>query len=279
MSSQDYLHGYAPEEQRRLVAQAEHWRHALIPVGLAYEPGDRVLEIGCGAGAVLAVLAETFPGIRLAGIDREESQIAFARAHLESRGIDGADLRVGDARELPWEDGAFDRVFVMWVLEHVPGTGRGQEAPGPLPLLREALRVMRPGGTIALTETDYATFLAFPSTAELELLARAQYEHFAACGDPIAGRRQGNYLVRAGFEEVVDTLPGFHYFQDGSGRLQAHVEYIAGFLEPALERMAARLDCALARLRKGIRDMRAVADHPDGAMMQLVHRAHARRPG
>ena len=82
-----YLHGYSPEEQRRLVEQAEYWRETLILPDLPYRPGERLLDVGCGAGAVLGVIAAAHPGLRLAGIDREAAQIAAAGRHLESLGV------------------------------------------------------------------------------------------------------------------------------------------------------------------------------------------------
>ena len=54
-----YLHGYSPEEQARLVEQAEYWRERLILPDLPYLAGDRLLDVGCGAGAVLGVIALT----------------------------------------------------------------------------------------------------------------------------------------------------------------------------------------------------------------------------
>jgi len=66
-----YVHGYATPEQERLVMQAEHWRHDLIADGTALPPGTRRLEIGCGVGAVLAVLGQEFPGSDLTGVDIE----------------------------------------------------------------------------------------------------------------------------------------------------------------------------------------------------------------
>jgi cyclopropane fatty-acyl-phospholipid synthase-like methyltransferase len=68
MASRGYVHGYGTPEQERLVEQAEHWRHRLIRDGTQLEPGMRVLELGCGVGAVLAVLGQEFPGVRLTGV-------------------------------------------------------------------------------------------------------------------------------------------------------------------------------------------------------------------
>src|SRR6266498_5931049 len=75
----DYVHGYGTREQQRLVEQAEHWRYRLIADGTTLKPGTRLLEVGCGVGAVLAVLGQEFPGIRLHGVDIEAKQLDFAR--------------------------------------------------------------------------------------------------------------------------------------------------------------------------------------------------------
>ena len=139
------------------------------------------------------------------------------------------------------------------------------------------MRSLPPGGTIVCTETDYSTFLISPSTAAFEALARAQYDWFAAYGDPIAGRRLGALLTHVGFSEVRTTIPGFHFFNDGSDRLRAHVEYVRGFLEPALEEMAARLDLDLGLLRRGLNDFVRLPTLPLGAATQIAHRAFGQR--
>ena len=68
---------------------------------------DATMEVGCGAGAVLGILGQAFPGITLAGVDIEERQLESARAHLSELGLT-ADLRRADALELPYEGASFD---------------------------------------------------------------------------------------------------------------------------------------------------------------------------
>lgn len=268
MTGTDYLHGFSTDEQRRLVEQAEYWCERLIPHGLAYEPGDRVLELGCGAGAALAVLGETFRDVSLAGIDLEPRQIEFARRHLAARGFSGADVRVGDAARLPWEDGSVDRVFVMWFLEHLAD---------PLPVLREAHRVLRPGGTISLTETDYTSFRVVPPSEDFDALARAQRQHYALHGAVDIGRRLGPLLVAAGFDDVRNGPVGFHFFAgDGSDELRRYTEYTVAHLELGVPAMVRALGVDEEPLRRGLELLRRLPDDPRGSMTQIVYRAHAR---
>jgi ubiquinone/menaquinone biosynthesis C-methylase UbiE len=81
--------------------QLPTYEAALHHTGL--ERGWRVLDVGCGAGSFLHLVAER--GAAPYGIDASESLIAFARTRLPE-----ADLRVGEMQELPWDDGSFDLV-------------------------------------------------------------------------------------------------------------------------------------------------------------------------
>src|SRR5688572_17204840 len=137
-----YVHGYASDEQERLLEQAEHWRDELILSGTALAAGTRLLEVGCGVGAVLGILGEAFPGVVLTGVDIEERQVETARAHLIRLGLT-ADLRRADATELPFADESFDHVWMMWFLEHVAE---------PVSVLREARRVLVPRGALTAIE-------------------------------------------------------------------------------------------------------------------------------
>ncbi len=103
--------------------------HQALDVG----PGDRVLDLACGAG--LAVELAGVRGAACAGIDASERLVAVAR----DRSPD-ADLRVGDMHDLPWVDGAFDVVTSF----------RGIWGTTPDAVV-EARRVLRPGGRIGLT--------------------------------------------------------------------------------------------------------------------------------
>ena len=119
---------------------AEHWgsladpaRHAIADA-LELRPGMRLLDIGCGSGDFCALALAR--GAQVSGIDVAPAMVEIARERAA-----GADLRVGAMEHLPWEDGAFDAVT---------GFNSLQFAADPVDALREWVRVVRPGGKLAI---------------------------------------------------------------------------------------------------------------------------------
>jgi SAM-dependent methyltransferase len=105
---------------------------ALGRVGL--ESGQRVLDIGCGVGAFLRLVATR--GGEPHGIDASEALVAFARTRLPD-----ADLRVGEMEALPWDDDTFDLVT---------GFNSFFFANDMVAALREAGRVAKPGAKVVI---------------------------------------------------------------------------------------------------------------------------------
>jgi ubiquinone/menaquinone biosynthesis C-methylase UbiE len=213
-----YVHGYATPEQERLLEQAEHWRHRLICDGTELEPGTRLLEVGCGVGAVLAVLGQEYPGVVLSGVDIEPKQLDFARVHLGRSGVD-ATLVDANGLALPFEDESFDHVWMMWFLEHLAD---------PTAALREARRVLVEGGAITAIEVDYSTCHAEPSTPAIEALFRTMVQGMAAAGWSDAGTRLPGWLREAGFRDVDEGERVF-LFRDKDFETQAN--YAADVME------------------------------------------------
>jgi len=108
--------------------------------------GARVLEIGCGGGVATQRLA-TLAGVsHVTGLD--PSPVFLARAREAMKDQDNVDLVEGDARALQFDDSSFDLLVAHTVLSHVPE---------PEAALKEACRVLRPGGQIVVFDGDYAT--------------------------------------------------------------------------------------------------------------------------
>lgn len=117
--------------------------------------GQRVLEIGCGRGIALPVLATRLIPQSLTGVDIDPELVAIARARLERTGL-RVTVVEADVRSLPFDDGSFDLVIDFGTCYHVSGGRQGSATA-----LNEIARVLRLGGRF-VHETPIAQHLAHP---------------------------------------------------------------------------------------------------------------------
>lgn len=102
-----------------------------------------VLETACGTGRVTSHLRKTLsPDIRLVATDLNADMIAIAKRMVPEKGIE---WQVADAQSLPFDDDHFDRLVCQFGLMFVPDKAR---------VLREAYRVLKPGGVLLLSTWD-----------------------------------------------------------------------------------------------------------------------------
>ena len=123
---------------------------------LALPPSAQVLEVGCGTGAMVRFLAHRgdFSG-KAFGVDQSLPFIEAAHRFAQDENVsDRVDFRVGDAHSLDFSPATFDAVIAHTLISHVTE---------PTTVLRELARVVRPGGTVAIFDGDYASLTyAFP---------------------------------------------------------------------------------------------------------------------
>lgn len=104
----------------RLIQPREGYRAgmdaALLAAAVAARPGDRVLEAGCGAGAVLCQAGLRLPGLRFLGVERDPASAALATGNLALNGLDGEILTADVARGFA----ALDRPRADWAVSNPP---------------------------------------------------------------------------------------------------------------------------------------------------------------
>lgn len=208
----------AAMESRAADPRQRSIRGALFAAA-AFPEGARVLEAGCGSGAVARELAGR-PGIAaVTGLD--PSPVFLARARELAAGIANLGFEEGDARALPHPDGAFDAVVFHTCLSHVPR---------PEAALAEAFRVIRPGGRLAILEGDYATTTVAVGPED-PLQACAEAAMAALVNDRWLVRRLVALATAAGF--AVERLDSHGYLQTGApdyllGLVVRGADFLAG---------------------------------------------------
>jgi len=161
--------------------QDPRWR-SFLASRVAVGPGDTVLDVACGTGAVAVEVARRH-GCRVVGVDQSPEMLAEGHRRVDAAGLgDRVELREARAEKLPFEDGAFDGLTFTCLLRYVDD---------PAATMRELARVVRPGGRIAMLE-----FFVPPRA-----LPRGAWEAYVRVGLPLAGR-----AVSPGWAGVGDFL-------------------------------------------------------------------------
>ncbi len=159
---------------------------------VAIAPGARVLDLGAGTGSLLLLAHRRAPTAELTGIDPDPEMISLATQKATQA---GASIRFeqGRADALPFADASFDRVVTSLVLHHLT---RDEKRAA----MREALRVLRPGGEIHIADWGQARNpVARAFGFIIGLLDGAD-----RVADNYAGRLP-SFLSEAGFDDVRET--------------------------------------------------------------------------
>ena len=125
---------------------------------LALRQGLNVLDVGCGTGDFLRLLAPIISPGKAVGLDLSETMIAEA-VQRSVENLENVSFRVGSALELPFQAGSFDRVLATQLLLHIPDPWRA---------LAEMKRVLTPSGLMCVTEIDWGTLVVQSSNSELQ---------------------------------------------------------------------------------------------------------------
>jgi ubiquinone/menaquinone biosynthesis C-methylase UbiE len=162
---------------------------------LRVRPGERVLELGCGAGGALVPLARAVGSAgRVVGLDLSPGMLRMAASRIGRAGLaDTAELVVADATSVPFADASFDALFMSFTLELF-------DTPEIPHVLAECRRVLRPGGRIGVVALSRAAPVRWPTR-----LYERLHDRFPATLDcrPIHACLA---LESAGFEQARSKL-------------------------------------------------------------------------
>jgi len=190
-----YTHGH-----HESVLRSHNWRTAANSAAYLLDelrPGLDVLDVGCGPGTITADLAARVAPGRVTAVDTAGDVLVRAARVAADRGLDNVEFATADVHALDFPDDSFDVVHAHQVLQHVTD---------PVSALREMRRVCRPGGVVAVRDSDYAAMTWYPEAPGLnawrELYGRVARAHG---GEPDAGRRLLAWARRAGFTDITPT--------------------------------------------------------------------------
>ena len=184
-----------PQDWHRRFSQQACWTADLrdyIFEQIEIEKAQRILEVGCGTGAILSEIPAS---IRLqVGLDINQIYLKLAM-----RKSIGARLVQGDAHMLPCSEGCFDLTLCHFLLLWIDD---------PTQVVSEMTRVTRPGGTvIALAEPDYGGRIDFPQSL-VQLGEWQTAALFKQGADPIIGRKLARIFRQAGLQFVQTGILG-----------------------------------------------------------------------
>jgi ubiquinone/menaquinone biosynthesis C-methylase UbiE len=155
-------------------------------------PGERVLDVGCGRGAVLFAAADAVGASgQVVGIDLAERMVALTAADAEQRGLPNVTVAVGDADRPDFAPGSFDAVLASFVLFFLPD---------PEDALKRLAGLLAPGGRLGFT--------SFARNDPNFEAAMGAVESYVPGGLPPRGARQGPFGSPESITAVV-TSAGF----------------------------------------------------------------------
>jgi SAM-dependent methyltransferase len=212
MDDLDYLME-SEEESIRLEAKTDPAVVEQQALWARIRPGMRVADLGCGCGKTTSLLHGLVqPGGTAIGVDLSEERLKYAQENYARTGIEF--IRRDIERPLD-ELGSFDFVWIRFVLEYF----RSNAAE----IVRNASRIVRPGGTLCLIDLDHNCLNHFGLPERLERAiarcARVLEEEFNF--DPYAGRKLYSFLYDLGYEHVAVSAGAHHLIYGALGTVDA----------------------------------------------------------
>jgi SAM-dependent methyltransferase len=263
---ESYIHGYSVRESSRLNDQAETL-DTILHHDTLFGKNEVILEAGCGVGAQTKIIAPKNPRAHFVSVDISPDSIIRASKTIEALNILNVQFKVADIFSLPFEDEAFDHVFVCFVLEHLSN---------PIQALQELKRVLKKNGTITVIEGDHGSTYFYPECEESKKAIECQVQlQKRSGGNALIGRQLFPLLDGAGFNEI-HVSPRMVYVDGSKPNL------IEGFTKNTFTAMIEGIEQEAVSnglmdekaFKKGIKGLYRTT-HPDGVFCYTFFKAKA----
>ena len=184
------------------------------------KPGMSVLDCGCGPGTITQGIAQIVAPGKVIGCDLEPGMVERAAALAEGANLDNLSFQVGNILDLPFEDNTFDAVLSCAVTEHL-----GE----PVKAMSELGRVVKRGGVVGITRTDWAAHMIAPSCGAVNRFFELFESGFNLQGGTMnGGRNLPSMLGEAGLNvvDVLIALSGAYTPEPGNAMVNGWAEWI-----------------------------------------------------
>jgi SAM-dependent methyltransferase len=263
MADATYIHGTDSAEQERLALLNRLTNRSFIEF-LSISGAQVILELGSGLGLLAEQIAALYPQSEVWGIEYAQAQLASIKD------LHRPNLRFiqGDAHRLPFADKSFDLVYCRYVLEHVAA---------PLRVLREAHRVLKPGGKIRLQENNILAFVLYPDCPRFA----AVWRQFARLqeqlgGDALIGKKLLPLVKTAGFHDITLSIaPEIHYV--GVPTFRPWVENLIGNVRSGAQELQKRHLATWDEIAEALVELQTFMERDDASTFFYWNRASGQK--
>lgn len=261
--------GFIPVLRTQTRLTWRHEREILPRHGL--KPKMTMADICCGIGDFAALVSKEFDPARIVALDHSKSSLAYARKVAADFDIQGVEYVYGDASEMLLEDNQFDFVTCRHSL---------QIFDRPELIVRELLRICKPGGRVYVTNEKISHCLGEPRGESIQWTYNELSKLFAHFDmDLEFGPKSVNVLHKAGFEDLrCESFMVTNRDGDAEDFVRMIEAWESMFTGDMCERRGDSPEF-VERFRRGFQDHIYAAQHPGGYAGWPVWVVSGRKPG
>ncbi|MCA9718480.1 MAG: methyltransferase domain-containing protein [Myxococcales bacterium] len=272
----DFYPGHSEVEDEQLIPSLrtqtsvlwKHERKLLTRHGL--RPGATIADVGCNIGDFATLVHKTFKPALVVAVDHSQAFLEYARGVADEFGLRAIEYRRGDPSNLLLADDSFDFVTCRLALNMF-------DRPGDV--LRELLRITRPGGRLYLVTEFMSQVYGYPRDATVGWTYRRAAELFAVLSTELdLGPKTRGYLANTGFTDIrIDLLEisGANTDRHDFERVRASW---AAFIDREIAAAAGGDERDSERMRQGFRDHIHAITHRRGYATWPVCVASGQKP-